>query len=258
VKDIYSTNKIEHFKNILNQYGFKVVEEGVKAELTKGKKKDMNTLKDKLNEEMFEEFLQDTDRSKDKYNIINNNIDYLGIKTDEQVITYKDIVLDNYKVEDHNNIISLLKEGKYIENKLTELKESSYDVKQYVSKFHKIQLLLNIDEKYKLKFLEVDFKHEGNIDFDDDLFKVFKNLFRSVKQKPTNYSELRQLYIGIIKNITVNDIVESKRINGRAEGKRGEYRYTLNKDLINKHLELNQIKNKDSHGFHEDLKGLMV
>ena len=150
VKDIYSTNKIEHFKDILTQYGFKVVEEGVKKELEKGKKKDMATLKDKINEEVFEEFLKDGDKEKDKYHIINNNVDYLGIQTNEQCVEYKDIIIDNYKVEDHNNIISLLKFDKYINNKLEELKESSYDVKQYQSKFHKIQLLRNIEKKYNI------------------------------------------------------------------------------------------------------------
>jgi len=86
---------------------------------------------------------------------------------------------------------------------------------------------------------------------------VFKNLFRSVKEKPTNYNELRKMYITIIKNITVNDIVISKRIHERAEGKRGEYEYSLNKKLIKQHLELNNLKNKGSLGFHDGLRDLI-
>jgi len=218
----------------------------------------MTTLKDKMNEEIFEEFLNDPDKQKDKYNILNNNIDYLGLKTNEQFIEYKEIILDNYKVEDHNNIINLLKFDKYVENKLEEMKESSYDVKQYLSKFHKIQLLRNIEKKYGIGFLEVDFKHEGAIDFDDDLFKVFKQLFRSAKQKPTNYGDLRKMYVGIIKNITVNDIVVSKRVNERKEGKRREYVYSVNKELLKQHLELNNLKNKTSVGFHDALKTLVA
>jgi hypothetical protein len=136
------------------------------------------------------------------------------------------------------------------------MKESSYDVKQYLSKYHKIQLLRNIEKKYNIGFLEVDFKHEGYIEFDDDLFKVFKNLFRSVKQKPKNYNELRKMYIGIIKSITINEIIISKRINERTD-KRGEYEHKLNKELIKKHLDLNQLKNKTGSGFHEDFKEFM-
>ena len=256
VKDIYNTNKIEHFKEILSSYGFKLNETGIKKEIDKGKKKDMTTLKDKINEEVFNEFLEDNDKQKDKYHILNNNIEYLGLTTNEQFKEYKDIIIDNYKVEDHNNIISLLKFDPYIKNKLEEMKESSYDVKQYLSKYHKIQLLRNIEKKYNIGFLEVDFKHEGYIEFDDDLFKVFKNLFRSVKQKPKNYNELRKLYIGIIKSITINEIIISKRINERTD-KRGEYEHKLNKELIKKHLDLNQLKNKTGSGFHEDFKEFM-
>ena len=105
--------------------------------------------------------------------------------------------------------------------------------------------------------MEVDFKHEGDIDFDDDLFKVFKNLFRSVKQKPTNFNDLKKMYVGIIKNITVNELIVSKRNHERTDGKRGEYEYSLNKDLIKRHLDLNKLKNRDSLGFHDALESLM-
>jgi hypothetical protein len=61
------------------------------------------------------------------------------------------------------------------------------------------------------------------------------------------------LYIGIIKSITINEIIISKRINERTD-KRGEYEHKLNKELIKKHLDLNQLKNKTGSGFHEDFK----
>ena len=80
-------------------------------------------------------------------------------------------------------------------------------------------------------------------------YKLIKTVFRTTKAKPTDKDELRKLYISIIKNITNNEIVITKRVNTRKEGKRGQYTYSLNHELINRYIELNKFTNLQSKHF---------
>jgi hypothetical protein len=92
-----------------------------------------------------------------------------------------------------------------------------------------------------------------NIDMSDTTFKLFTTLFRTKKSKPTTHGELMKLYVGIIKNITCNDIIGSKQNRKRTGGRRNEIDYQLNIDLIKLHLELNRYSNRTGKDFNPDI-----
>ena len=102
---------------------------------------------------------------------------------------------------------------------------------------------------FNIKPLDVEFEDIKDYEMDDVFYKLIKTVFRTTKAKPTNKDELRKLYISIIKNITNNEIVITKRINTRKEGKRGQYTYFLNNELINRYIELNKFTNLHSKHF---------
>jgi hypothetical protein len=68
----------------------------------------------------FESYLQAdrTTRGQEKNEYINNNTRTLGLEaeTDETLMTYKDVLTDRYKVDEHFNIIRLLQSDDCIQN----------------------------------------------------------------------------------------------------------------------------------------------
>ena len=77
------------------------------------------------------------------------------------------------------------------------------------------------------------------IDLDESIFKLVRTNYK--QKRPTSKQELAKFYIAAIKRYVASDIVEAKRIS-RIENRR-TYVYTLNKQLVLYHLELNSLKN---------------
>jgi hypothetical protein len=126
---------------------------------------------------------------------------------------------------------------------------NGYDVKVPTNTFNKIKLMRVIESTYDIKTLDVSFDKDGEITMTDEVFTLLRSVFKTQKSKPTNYKELKKLYVGIIKSITFNEIKTRKRVNVRSGGRRGEYDYIIDVDLIKYPLELNKYKNKNCHGF---------
>jgi hypothetical protein len=62
--------------------------------------------------------------------------------------------------------------------KLIELKINSYDMKTNKSIHNKIRIIRNVEDKYKLGFMNVAFeKQEEWINFDDKLYELIKVVF---------------------------------------------------------------------------------
>jgi hypothetical protein len=95
----------------------------------------------------------------------------------------------------------------------------------------KLKLLNKLETHYNIEHLNLEFENELKfVELDNQEFNIYKKIFRSTKDKPTNYNELKRFYVGIIKNICGPfKIIKSKRV--MTNGKR-EYDYVLNTDLI--------------------------
>jgi hypothetical protein len=251
VKDIYHTNKIKHFELILLSHGFVLSEEGKPKILNRETKDEMTTLVDKHNEDLFKEYLTAEDKTLVKFDMFNKNVEVLGLPINnvDLLEKYKDQIMDKYKLNEHMDIIRLLKSDEYIDQKINNAIENGFDLKLPSNIYNKIKLLRVIETTYNIKPLDVDFKNEGDITMTDEVFTLFKTLFRTQKKKPNNYKELKKLYVGIIKSITCNDIITSKRNKKRTGGNRDENDYKLDVDFIKLHLELNKYKNKNMTGF---------
>ncbi len=80
---------------------------------------------------------------------------------------------------------------------------------------------------------------DGPIELDECLFKLARANHK--QKKPSTKQELLKFYITGVKHHAASNIVESKRISQGENRKK--YEYTLNRQVILQHLELNSLKN---------------
>jgi hypothetical protein len=157
--------------------------------------------------------------------------------------------MDKYVLQDHLNIIRLLKTDDYIKGKLIAAKESSYDIKNMTMIYSKVKAIRDLEKKYKIQPLEVDYTMFGDINMDDNEYRYIRNVFRITRDKPKTYSELRSIYISMIRNITTGDLITGKQ--SMKKETRKQMLYSIDEKTIQHHLELNKFYNTDCTHFHD-------
>ena len=161
-------------------------------------------------ENLFDEYINsnDDDRTKIKFESINNNIEVLNLPNNKDVlIKYKEYIMDDKKKDKHMNIIRLLKSDEYIKMKLDNVQQQNQKVKTLDNIYNKISVLRNYERSFFLKPIQVNYKIEKEIDIPDKDWALIKKLFRTTREKPKNMSEFKIAYIQMIKNITDNDLI---------------------------------------------------
>ena len=249
VRDIYGTNKVKHYENLLEENGFKIQTNTDKpTRLNTQKKQEIISITHNINEELFTEFLTTEDQQQDKFKALRDNIAYLNLPNDTEILNkYKDIVRDKFKIEEHNMIMRVLRSDDVIQNKIEAARYNTFNVKVMYNSFYKIQVLRQFEQTYDIGFLDPTSTAKDAVVMDDSEYKKIKLLFRTEKEKPKNYTDLMQLYVSMLKNLTSTRIVSSKRV---MVNKERTTTYTLNKTLIAEHLEIHKYKNKRMKGFH--------
>jgi hypothetical protein len=232
--------------------GFVMSEEGTIEKLDKEEKQALSELTKEIQEELFKEYLETEYKGDEKYDSFNRHIEFLQIPKDNETLEkYKNEIMDKYVLQDHLNIIRLLKTDDYIKGKLIAAKESSYDIKNMTMIYSKVKAIRDLEKKYNIEPLQVDYTMTGDINMDDNEYRYIRNVFRITRDKPKTYNELRSIYISMIRNITTGDLLKSERIKSRKEGKRDFMTYNLDNDYIQHHLELNKFYNTDCTHFHD-------
>ena len=144
VYDIYETNKVNHFELLLEENGFKLSVVGDRnVKINKKEKKDMKSIIYDIKSELFDEYINDSDRNQEKYAQLVENMNYLGIlgMNNDLLLTYKDIIIDKYKIEEHDNIIRLHKSDDFINGKLRQSQCLNFNERTMVSIFNKIKII---------------------------------------------------------------------------------------------------------------------
>ena len=127
VEDIFNTGKYYHFENIITQEGFQLVNLHEPKKLHKDTRDELTELIEKISLEQFNEYLNSSDKDNVKYDAINKRISLLNLSkgSNEQLSTYRDIIMNKRKLNEHLHIIKLLKTDEYLNARLTTLKETS-------------------------------------------------------------------------------------------------------------------------------------
>lgn len=252
--DVFKTNMTKHFENILVENGFVLSEEGRPIKMDIQDRLELKTCTQEIQDQIFNEFLEAEDKTADKFKQIMKRAQLLKLPEDKSIYeAYESELKDKYELQNHLNIIRTLKDKKYISDKLQVLREYSFDVKTVSNIYNKILTLNNLEEKYKIKHLEVNYENEGNIHMTDAEYEYIKKLFRfrNTKDKPSTYDQLRSVYVNMIRHILPSNLIQSHR--SKKKENRDKQCYTLNKKLLQYHLELNQYMNPNRVNFHNDI-----
>jgi hypothetical protein len=249
--DIYKTNKTAHYELILKDNGFILSSIGDKKLMSVEKKQSLDKVINLNLDATFECFLKNKNSTNET---LNNAVNFLNLQDadDETLIKYKDILLDNHKLEEHKNFINCIKNKDIIKNKITNINASDYEVSCMGSVYHKIKIIYDLEESMNIKHLAVDTDIEiiNYNDIDESKYKLIKKIFRIERKKPTNSTELLQLYVSMIKNITSSEIITSEK--KKCDGKRFTV-YNLNNNIIKYHIDLNLYSNPYLKNYNDDI-----
>ena len=187
VNDIFKTNKTIHYQQILKNANFKLIDEYIKP--TKFNKDQLDELKDNREQvyaDLFDEYIdKPKDRTKIKFEIINNNIKVLNLPTTNEIlIKYKEYITNTFKLNDHMNIIRILKSNDYIKTKLNKITANNQKVKVLDNIYNKINILRKLEQSLFLKPLQVNYSLIDNIDIIDKEWTLIKNY---LEQQKTNH-----------------------------------------------------------------------
>lgn len=277
--DIYKTGMACHFIKLLSLNGFVITEEGEKNKLSAEMKQMIKNMTTEIKENLFNEYVETLTEIKkinddekleaeqkeeeqikkiqylyeNKFLAINKSIEFLNIPKDNEILElYKNEITNKYNLQDHLNIIRTLRSNEYINKKIQLANINSYEVKNMTLIYNKIKFIRQFEETYNIKPLEVDFINEGDIEMNDEQYNYIKNIFRISQKKPETYEQLKRIYISMLRNITNNNLIQSKR--GTKKEERNVRYYNINDDVIKYHLKLNEYSNPDKKYFNDFFK----
>ena len=158
INDIFNASKYYHFENIIKKEGFQLVNLYEPKKLDKDTRDEMTELIDTIATEQFNAYLEDNDKYNEKYDNINKRIILLNLdkQNDEQLASYKDVIMSKFKLNEHLNIIKLLKSDEYLSDQLKMLKHASLTTNLLKHTEYKMVLLREFENYYGMKPLEVE------------------------------------------------------------------------------------------------------
>ena len=134
-------------------------------------KSKIKDLSNDIKNELFQLYISCTeDRKLNKYDAINENLTLLGLygESNEILTKYEAIIMDKFKLKEHMNIIMIMKTDEYINYKITLSGINSYTIKTFDDIYHKIKIIRQLEEEFKLNKLDVGFNSDEVINIDDN------------------------------------------------------------------------------------------
>ena len=170
-----------------------------------------------------------------------NRMKFINITDRETAEKYDDIIKDPFKFNNYLNFIRLLKEDKYINDKLNKENTSQPKFKAVFTNYYKISLLSKIEKEMNIKRFEVNKLEEDKVfKLSDELNKKVNSSFRC-SEFPTTFNECIVYYINKIKHLL--DFINIFNCERIQTNKKRERLYTINQDEFKKYFGLYVISN---------------
>ena len=242
IKSVYKSNKVKHFKNILSSFGFEVIESNQHYQTFNKILK--NTMDNDLiteTDEKFERFINDTDKTKPEYFNINKRAELLKLSNIEDMIKYKDYLINNTLLNNHYKIINYLKSDIERTKQFNKKTENIYECKIIGTTEQKLKIINQIERDYNINIKNGIINNNSNeVKFNKDFYKLIVNVFQTKKKQPKKMNEVVILYISMLRHTYLN-LIESKQL--RTKENRNKYEYKLNYLRLYEDLKLYQIRN---------------
>ena len=152
--DIYKTNPVEKFKEILRMNKVEIIDakENDIIELEEETMNEMIELVKDKDEELFEEYINTENKEDPKYETMNKRAKMLKISENKKLLNeYKEYVINKKKMNTHVGIDRLLKTEKYVKSKIKDFEKNNFTIKLKENVYMKIDVLFQIEECVKMK-----------------------------------------------------------------------------------------------------------
>jgi hypothetical protein len=251
LEQIYRTDFLKHYQNILSNNGFNLIEKGETKKLNIKQNIKQTNLIDKMKHEEIEKFIEICFNDDPETNVNIEDINYvlllkrneiLGLNNKEDVEKYKLFIQDEYALNNLFNFQKLFRTNEFIDEKLKEKNTLSKRVKNLSTTYTKINLLRYFEKMYNINRLDMEFKDitpEKQLTKEDK--SLFSNVFRTKKGNLKTKENIIKYYVGLLKNICGDlPLIKSSQI-GRAKDRKRVY--TLNEELMKHLIYLTKQKN---------------
>ena len=95
---------------------------------TKEQKTELKEERAEVYDNIFDEYINsnEDDRTKIKFEAMNKNIELLNLPSNKEIlIQHKEYITNSFKLDDHMNIMRILKSNEYIKNKLDRIQQQN-------------------------------------------------------------------------------------------------------------------------------------
>ena len=191
-------------------------------------------------DEKFERFINDTDKTKPEYFNINKRAELLKLSNIEDMIKYKDYLINNTLLNNHFKIINYLKTDIEKAKQFNKKSEGSYDCKIIGTTEQKLKIINQIERDYNINIKNGIINNNSNVVKFKDFYKLIVNTFQTKKKQPNKMNEVINLYISMLRHTYLN-LIESKQLNTKENRKKTEFK--LNYLRLYEDLKLYQIRN---------------
>lgn len=250
ISDIFQTNRLKHFEQVLIDEGFKIQEfdefdtineieydETIEKEL---KSDDFNILSD-----LFNELIISKEYNDPKYKKICEVISKFKIPMETDIlIKYKDFIIDPFKRTEHFMTLSWFRSDTFIDRKIKDSEEKSLIIKSFKDQYHRLKHIKKLEQLNNMNL--IDLNETSDKEFICNNWELYQKLFRISKEKPATINEFKPIYRSLIKKMTNEKLTISEQ--KMIKSKKTRF-YCFNKDNINYHIELDKFNhfNKESY-----------
>jgi hypothetical protein len=216
-----------YFEKFLSDSGFSLKVDGNTDNNISLSKEIIKEQKEGINQNREIELIQYLDDDGKPNQYIDDKLELLNIQKlpKDEVLLYKDIILDEFKMRDYLTFCKYVKTKSYIDVQVSKLKDTSYAHKYINTSEYKVKLIKEIEAIFKINPFDLSLSHLTSDNFDsklltDDLHKLVCSAFRSTKKKPVDSSSFKIYYLALLRNLFNNlDVIDSDRKRNK-DGKR--------------------------------------
>jgi hypothetical protein len=250
IADCFNTDKATHLIHILKNNGFNHTDEQEEFK--------------KMEKSIEENIIQQVEEDKDiKFNnwidekqpnkIYEDRAEFLNIIYKEEKNKFKDIILCQYELQNHLNTMRILKDKEYIESKEVQKIMNSYISFNINNNYTKINALFLYEEQGNINRFDFTKDYNEVVEIDNTLWEGIKKVYRITTKKPYNYQGFYKVYYSMINNLSPK-LLTSKQITIRTKEKRNTIMiYTMNQEVLNKSVELDELQNPTRNHFNKTL-----
>ena len=210
----------------------------------------------KRKDELIDNVLDNELETSQIFKSISKRLDICKISIDEmnENVTFKQIITDDHNFSNHLNICKMVEKEGELNADLSNKAEEDFKEHVIKSTIAKVQFIKKLESILKIDSFDIDYdkhqcKYNNEITVNDSLMKLYQKVFSesNKKLKCENFYDVYKTLINCYKNLFGGEIVITEVENKRIDKKfKRITKHTINKKLINEHLQLLLNRRKSS------------